>query len=190
MIPAAACIIYFMRKISFSSSQGALNLHIPNRRQTAKEIRKRIIIKMFALHREIKKARLIFVSRVTAIRTWISAKKFGYFFAGYFPDEQGENNSGSRKNNNQPYLRGCNDNSASIVLKTFRKGTSHFQITPSVRAYDGKSQGSDEARAHFNQALIELKTRILLREPKFRGIAAVAPPTDVILQVLRAQKYA
>lgn len=129
-------------------------------------------------------------------------------FSG-FSDEQGGNNDGSRKNyycccyyyyDDYYHYQRLQRQQRGIVLKTFRKGTSHFQITPSdcwrtlalalAVAIAPGGRGWME-RAHFNQALIELKTRILLQDPqtpKFHGTAAMAPtlPTDAILQVLRA----
>lgn len=54
-------------------------------------------------------------------------------------------------------------------IEKFRGGASHFQITGTARQRRKRRKGTERkwkergVRAHFNQALIELKTRILLR---------------------------
>lgn len=84
-------------------------------------------------------------------------------FRGYFSDRQSGNNDVEvERTTTDYYYQRTQRHQRGIVLRTFRKGTSHFQITLSAR--NGRRKGS--SGGHFNQAVIELKTRILLRKPQ------------------------
>lgn len=111
-------------------------------------------------------------------RSWI-------LFAGYFSDGQGENNDvGIERITTTTTTSGRQRHRCGI--ENFSQRHDPFS-NYSERSRSQWQEEGKQRRAHFNQALIELKTRILLREqdrrPKFY---ATVPPTNVILQVIRA----
>lgn len=115
-------------------------------------------------------------------------------FAGYFSDEQGKNKDIPAERTTTTTT--SNNDTATMaryrIENFYAKVRLIFKLLPASVGVRTRWQGIGEqsgGRAHFNQALIELKTRILLREPQTevswhygRGNAY----TDATLQVCLA----
>jgi len=177
-------MIYFVRRISHLLKAHLIH-HIPSsvvayKRKCGKELSSR------CSYREIKKARLIFVSGITtAVRTRISERESSDTFRRIlFRRAWWKQRCGSRKNNNGLPLPADATTPAWYHIENFSQRHVSFSNYSERSRSRWKEEGR-QWRAHFNQALIELKTRILLREPQ--KFYAAAPSTDAILQVIRAQ---
>jgi len=156
-------------------------------------------------HREIKKARLIFISGITEVRPhgcqeknqWKERERerggevrVGYFSPDSFQTSKTKTKMGEERTTSTA-TNGCSDNSVVSYWKLLRKGTSHFQITSSIRwrAHAMQEVGEVADGGHILiKRLLSWKLEYYCesRRPKFRGTTVAAPPTDATLQACLA----
>lgn len=117
-------------------------------------------------YREIKKARLIFSGITTAVRTRFSGREISNTFRRIlFRRPRWKQQCGSRKNNSDYHYQRTATTPAWYHIENFSQRHVSFS-NYSERSRSRLQEEEKQRRAHFNQALIELKTRILLQEPQ------------------------